>query len=244
MQKIISIIPARKGSKSILLKNIKKLLGKPLLVYSIEVALLLPSIKRVIVSTDSEEIAEIAKEYGAEVPFLRPRELAKDDTPDIPVFVHCLEWLKRNEEYVPDIIVHLRPTSPLRTVEMLKSGIELLIKNPEADSVRSVCVPHQTPYKMWLNENGFIVPLIKSESFNNVEMYNQPRQKLPKVYWQNASVDVVRYSTIMEKHSMTGERIVPLVMEERDSIDIDSDIDFIKAEAIMRTLGNKEKING
>ena len=231
---ILGLIPARGGSKSVPRKNIKLLAGKPLITYTIEQAEKSKLIARVVVSTDSEEIAEISRKYGAEVPFMRPRELAEDDTPDLPVFQHALRWLKANEDYVPDIIVHLRPTAPFRKTEHIDAGIELLLKNEQADSVRSVCEPGQTPYKMWKMKGGYLVPLLTLDR-KGAELHNLPRQGLPKVYWQTASVDVARYKTIMEKNSMTGDPILPLIIDERYSIDLDSEIDFRLAEEIIKS---------
>ncbi|MBW8039165.1 MAG: acylneuraminate cytidylyltransferase family protein [Planctomycetes bacterium] len=230
--KVVAIIPARGGSKSIPLKNIKSFCGKPLLVHSIETALGCSTIDRTIVSTDSEQIATVAKEACAEVPFLRPAEFAQDDALDLPVFLHCLDWLKANEGYEPDIIVHLRPTSPLRTVVMVEKAIHKLIENPRADSVRSVCTPSQNPFKMWsIDKDGFLSPLIKIDIY---EQWNQPRQKLPKVYWQNGYVDVTRRTTLIKKHSMTGDKILSLVIEDTHIIDIDNQVTFELAEKIYQ----------
>ena len=225
---IIAIIPARGGSKSIPKKNIRKFCGKPLLAYSIETALECPSIDRVVVSSDSKKIIDIAIRYGAEAPFTRPEVLAMDDTPDLPVFIHCLDFLKENEAYEADIIVQLRPTSPLRTVDMVEDAIHLLLDNQKADSVRTVCEPSQNPFKMWIMQgDGFLKELIDTE-IN--ESYNQPRQNLPEIYWQNGYVDVTRSRTILYKNSMTGDRILPLVVDNQHIIDIDNESTFKMAE--------------
>jgi N-acylneuraminate cytidylyltransferase len=237
---ILGIIPARGGSKSVPKKNIKLLAGKPLIAYTIEEAKKSKVIDRIIVSTDDDEIAEISRKYRAEVPFIRPKELAHDDTPDLPVFKHTLKWLKKNENYVPDIIVHLRPTSPLRKVEHIDTGIKLLINNKKADSVRSVCEPNQSPYKMWEIKNGYLVPMLDLKKKQGIESYNLPRQELPKVYWQTASVDVIRYDTIMKKHSMTGDYILPLIMDEKYSIDLDTELDFKIVEQIIKLEDKNE----
>jgi len=230
--KTLALIPARGGSKSIPLKNIKLFCGKPLIVYSIEAALECSLIDRTIVSTDSADIAEIARGAGAEVPFLRPEELAQDDTPDFPVFIHCIEWLKEHEGYEPDILVHLRPTSPLRTVSMIENAIQLLRDDPDADAVRAVCEPSQNPFKMWeIREDGFMSPLVKTDI---PEQYNQPRQRLPVVYWQNGYIDVTRRKTLLESKSMTGDRIKPLVVDNANIIDIDNELTFALAEAMYR----------
>jgi N-acylneuraminate cytidylyltransferase len=227
----LALIPARGGSKSIPKKNIRPFCGKPLVAYSIETALVCPSVDRVVVSSDDSDIIGVAREYGAEVPFTRPKKLAEDDTPDLPVFLHCLEFLKEHEGYEPDIIVQLRPTSPLRTVEMIEKGIKLLIDNSEADSVRTVCKPSQNPYKMWkFSDNGFLHPLLDTDI---KDPYNQPRQNLPDVYWQNGYVDVTRRTTILEKNSMTGDRILPLVVDSQEIVDIDNEITFRLAESIF-----------
>ena len=228
---IVSIIPARGGSKSIPKKNIRVFCGKPLLAYSIETALKCPSIDRVVVSSDNKEIIDVAIEYGAEAPFTRPKYLAQDDVLDLPVFIHCLNYLKVHVGYKADIIVQLRPTSPLRTVEMIEEGIRLLIDNPKADSVRTVCEPSQNPFKMWtIQEEGFLAQLIDTKI---KEPYNQPRQKLPDVYWQNGYVDVTRYTTIFEKNSMTGDKIYPLLLDSSETIDIDNLNTFKMAEDIL-----------
>ena len=229
--KIISIIPARGESKGVPRKNIRLLADKPLIAYSIEQSLQCKYIDRTIVSTNDEEIAKIAKEYGAEVPFIRPEELAKDDTPDLPVFIHALKWLEKNQSYIPEIIVHLRPTSPLRKVKHIEDAIKKLESEKNANSIRGICIPSQNPFKMWKIKGKYMKPLIK---YNEVkEPYNTPRQLLPKVYWQNGHIEVIRYKTIMEKHSMTGDRILPYIMDQKYMIDIDSYLSFTIAEIIL-----------
>lgn len=226
----LAIIPARGGSKSIPLKNIKLFCGKPLVTHSIQTALECSSIDRTIVSTDSQVIAEVARQAGAEVPFLRPDNFSQDDTLDFPVFIHCLEWLKTQENYEPDLVVHLRPTSPLRDPQMIEQAIQLLKEDRNADAVRAVCEPSQNPFKMWeLGENGYLTPLVKTEI---EEQYNQPRQKLPTIYWQNGYVDITRVRTLLEKRSMTGTFIRPLIVEPEHLLDIDNELTFRLAEMI------------
>ena len=230
----MAIIPARGGSKKIPKKNIKLLAGKPLIAYTIEESKKSKYINRVILSTDDEEIAILGKKLGAEVPFLRPSELAEDNVTDLPVFQHCLNWLRENENYIPDIIVHLRPTAPLRKNYHIDTGIELLLKSPGADSVRSVTAVGQHPLKMWKIENNRLVPFVSEEISGIKESYNMPRQKLPPAYIQNGSVDVIWTKTILEKNSMSGDIIVPFVMEEWESVNIDTEIDFSLAELSMK----------
>ncbi len=231
---ILGLIPARGGSKSVVRKNIKLLAGEPLIAYTIRKALKSRYITRLVVSTDDEEIAEMARKYGAEVPFLRPAELALDHVADLPVFRHCLHWLQEHEEYCPDIVVHLRPTAPLRTVIHIDRGIESLLESPEADSVRSVCLAGQHPLKMWGIKAGYLIPFIPEHVSGIKEAYNMPRQKLPAAYIQNGSVDVVRTEVILRKNSMTGDVIKALVMDEEESVNIDSPLDWELAEILMK----------
>lgn len=231
---ILGIIPARGGSKSVSKKNIRLLCGKPLIAYTIEEAKKSRYIGRIMVTTEDIQIAEIARQYGGDVPFLRPRELSEDYVTDLPVFQHCLAWLKENENFCPEIIVHLRPTAPLRKVERIDQGIEILLNSPEADSVRSVCLAPKNPLKMWKIENNNLIPFIPESVSGIREAYNLPRQKLPTAYIQNGSVDVIKTKTILEKNSMTGDIIIPLVMTEMESVNIDTEIDFIIAEQIMK----------
>lgn len=234
---IYSLIPARGGSKSVSHKNIRLLRGIPLIVYSIEISLKCPSIQRTFVSTDSKHIAEIARNAGAEVPFLRPDGLAQDDTRDLPVFQHFLEWLKQNRIPLPDAVFQFRPTSPSRSVSKIEEAVELLKKNPEADSVRGVVEPNQNPYKMWtIADGGFMRPLLNIPSIN--EPFNEPRQSLPKVYWQIGYLDLIRTRTILEKNSLTGTLILPLEIESKDSIDIDDEFSFQMAELLLEQRGN------
>ncbi len=229
---VLALIPARGGSKNPPKKNIKPFQGRPLIVHTIEQGLQSETIGRVIVSTDSDEIAQIARDAGAEVPFLRPAEIAGDHSTDIECFQHALKWLADNEQYRADVVVHLRPTAPLRPVAMIDEAVRKLIANPSADSVRSVIEAPQTPYKMWRIDGEQLTPLLKHPEFT--EPYNMPRQGLPTVYWQNAYIDVTRYSTVMDKNSMTGETILPLVMDADHDVDIDSQADLDRAEAKAR----------
>lgn len=236
--KVLAVIPARAGSKSVPHKNIRMIGGKPMIAHSITHAKESRYINRILVSTDSEDYAEIAREYGAEVPFLRPAEYATDFALDYDVFLHALTWLKENEGYEPDIVVQLRPTYPIRKVEDIDKMIEMLINNPKADSVRSMTKATEIPYKMWLKaenigentdkgiENTDVVkiePLMKDIP----ECYNMPRQQLPCVYYQNACIDVFRPFVVTEKHSMSGDYILGYEMSE--NFDIDTEEDFLRA---------------
>ncbi len=229
---ILAIIPARSGSKGIKNKNIIKIDGHPLISYSIAAAKSCSKIDKIICSTDSKKIAKIAKYYGASVPFLRPKELAQDDTPDLPVFKHAINWLIDNENYKPDIIIHLRPTSPIRFVEHIYQAIENIIENPLADSLRAVCVAPNTPYKMWVKNGNFLKPLLTLPGI--AEPYNMPRQKLPIVYWQTGYIDIIRFKTIIKLNSMTGKNILPFIIDKSIVVDIDSKYDISRARSIIR----------
>jgi N-acylneuraminate cytidylyltransferase len=234
---IYSLIPARGGSKAVPHKNIRLLRGKPLIAHSIEISLKCPSIQRTFVSTDSENIAAIARNAGAEVPFLRPSELAQDDTRDLPVFHHFLGWLEQNQVPLPDAIFQFRPTSPSRSIPKIEEAVELLKKNPEADAVRGVIEPGQNPYKMWtIGGDGFMQPLLNIPGIR--EPFNEPRQSLPKVYWQIGYLDLIRTRTILEKNSLTGTHILPLKIDSKDSIDIDDEFSFQLAEFLMEQRGS------
>ena len=240
---VLAVIPARAGSKSVPHKNIREIGGKPMLAHSIDHALASRYINRVIVSTDSEEYAAIAKEYGAEVPFLRPAEYATDTALDYDVFYHALTWLNDHEGYKPDIVVQLRPTYPIRNVEDIDNMIKMLIDHPEADSVRSMSKAQEIPYKMWLldepredkaeseNGTGTTMGRVKPLMTDIPECYNMPRQELPVVYYQNACIDVFRPDVVLYKKSMSGDYILGYEMKE--NYDIDTEEDFKRAIAAV-----------
>jgi YrbI family 3-deoxy-D-manno-octulosonate 8-phosphate phosphatase len=221
---ILAVVQARGGSKGLPRKNLRLLRGHPLVAYSIASGLAAKSITRVIVSTDDEEIAEVCKAYGAEAPFLRPADLAEDDTPDFPLFAHAVQWLAEHENYHPQMIVQLRPTTPLRPHGMLDEAVKILAADPLADCVRGVTIPKQTPYKMWREgSEGCLLPLMETEY---PEPFNMPRQRLPTAYWQTGHVDVIRTTTITQKHSLTGTRVRPIMVGVDYCVDIDTLVDF------------------
>lgn len=231
---VLALIPARGGSKGIPRKNIRDFAGYPLIAYSILAALRARLVTRVIVSTDDEEIAAIARQWGAETPFLRQSELAQDNTLDLPVMLHALEWLEKNEGYTPEVVVWLRPTSPVRPVDCVDDAIQLLLEHPEADSVRGVVPAGQNPYKMWriTEGSGFMQPLIGVDGIK--EAYNAPRQVLPSVYWQTGHIDAIRSRVILQKQSPTGDVILPLQIDPRFTVDIDQPSDWKAAEMLVK----------
>jgi N-acylneuraminate cytidylyltransferase len=231
MTEILSLIPARGGSKGIPHKNIRNFAGWPLVAWSIAAAKQSKLVTRVIVSTDDEEIAAVAREYGAETPFLRPSEFAQDKSTDLPVFEHALKWLEEVEGYKSEIVVQLRPTSPIRPPGMVDAAISILINHKDADCVRGVVPAGQNPHKMWRfsGKDKPMKPLLEVEGI--AEPYNAPRQILPPIYWQTGHIDAIRVSTITEKHSLTGDVIYPLVIDPKYTVDIDTLPDWAKYEA-------------
>ena len=222
---VLAIIPARGGSKGIPRKNIRPFAGHPLIAFSIAAALQAETVRRVIVSTDDEEIASVSRHYGAETPFLRPAELAADRTTDLPVFQQALIWLDENEHYRPDIVLHLHATTPVRPQGCLDQAVGLLLDNPDADCVRSVVEAGQNPYKMWRIDpvTGRMIPLLTVPGI--IEPYNTPRQSLPPVYWQTGHVNAIRPSAILGG-SMTGQVILPIIIDLRYLVDIDTPADW------------------
>ena len=229
---ILALIPARGGSKSIPRKNIRPLAGYPLIAYSIAAALQSRIVSRTIVSTDDEEIAHIAQQFGAETPFMRPHTFALDNSTDFPVFTHALSWLMEKERYQPDIVVQLRPTSPIRPPDCIDQAVQILLDHPEADSVRGIIPSGQNPYKMWrVDQQGRMTPLLTIPDV--AEPFNAPRQELPPTYWQTGHIDAIRVSTIVQKQSLSGDVILPLHLDPRYAIDIDTIRDWQRAEWII-----------
>ncbi len=229
-QKIIALIPARSGSKSLPDKNILPYQSIPLIAHSIKVASESSFISETYVSTDSPKYKEIAESYGAIVPFIRPFEISQDNSSDQEVFQHFLSWYKElyGIESINDlIIVHLRPTYPNRSLELLDKTIKCFLDNSEKyDSLRTV-IPCKTPIKCYYIENDLLTPYFKS--FNGIfEPFNHARQRFPDSYIHNGCIDIVK-ANIIEK-SMSGERIYPFIMKEEDDDDIDTINDFKKSE--------------
>ncbi len=230
---VLAVIPARGGSKGIPRKNIRNFAGYPLIAYSIAAAKQAETVTRVIVSTDDEEIASVARHFGAETPFLRPAEIAQDKTLDLPVYQHALNWLAEHEGYHPEAVVQLRPTSPVRPRCLVDDAVNLLLEHSEADSVRGVVPAGQNPHKMWRidPESGQMHGLLEVEGIP--EPYNAPRQVLPPVYWQTGHIDAIRPRAILEQNSMSGKVILPLMIDPRYTVDIDNPADWQRAEWLV-----------
>ena len=230
---ILGVVGARSGSKSIPDKNIRPLLGKPLMAWIIEAAKKSKHLTRLILSTDSEKYAKIGKKLEIEVPFIRPERYATDNADDISYLTHAVAWLKKNEGWKADIIVRLIPTNPLCRAESIDACIKLLIYDPMATSVRTIAPAPKHPYKLWRIEGDELKPFIPKKLTGLDEPSNVARQLLPPVY---AHVDViaVRYNTLMKDQLLTGKRIRYVMLEKNESIDIDTGIDFLLAELLLK----------
>lgn len=218
----IALIPARGGSKSVPKKNIRLFKGHPLIAYSIAVAKLVRNIDRIIVSTDSEEIAEIAKHYGAEVPFLRPEEYAQDNSPDIDFVKHAIEWLAHNEGKIPEYIAHIRVTSPVRDYRIVEGGISRIKQDNDASSLRSGYICVHPPYK-WFKfaESGYLEPLMPGITCDEA---NMARQESPEVLVPNSYIDVLKSDFIISNDLMHGDRMIGYVTDEVPDIDVEDDL--------------------
>ena len=216
--KIVAIIPARSGSKRIPFKNIKKYAGYPLIYWSIQLAKSSPYIDDVVVSTDCEDIANISKQYGASVPFIRPKHISGDLSTDYEFMEHFI----KNTHNIPNIIVHLRPTYPNRQLDILNDCITKFIDViNEFDSLRTVCTVDKPPFKMYSIENNQLIPLFSSINSIN-EPYNMPAQLLPISYWHNGYIDIIKVETILDQKSMSGTKIYPYIMDKKEIDDIDT----------------------
>jgi CMP-N,N'-diacetyllegionaminic acid synthase len=230
-QNVLAIIPARSGSKGLPNKNVLPLAGRPLLAWSIDHAVQAKLVDRVICSTDDEKIAEIAREHGAEAPFLRPAELSGDDANDASFTVHAVKWLAENENWKADIVVILRPTSPIRDPADIDGLVQKMIDNPTAHSCLSVVEAEKTPYKMLTEQvNGSIVPIVMCEI---PDQLNAARQTLPRALQQTGAIHGIRGEIAVRDNTVIGAIILPYEPKFKTVIDIDSIEDFAKAEQII-----------
>jgi CMP-N-acetylneuraminic acid synthetase len=228
MLDILCLVTARGGSKSIPQKNIASLAGKPLIAWTIETALQSAMLRRVIVSTDDEEIAEVARQWGAEVPFVRPLDLALDDSPHIPVVLHAIQWLESNEDVRFQYVLLLQPTSPLRSKDDIDKAIELAL-DKEADSVVSVCQALSHPYlTKRITGDG------RLKDFGRRPQGYLRRQALPDAYMVNGAIYVVQSETLINRHTLYTENTYAYVMPPERSLDIDTHWDLYLADLILR----------
>lgn len=224
---IFTIVPARGGSKSIPRKNIVLVNGFPLIKYSIDYSLKSALVNKTVVSTDDQEIADIAVDLGADVPFIRPSKLAEDSTEDFPVMFHALKELEIFYKEEIDILILLRPTSPLRPDGLIEEGVALLADNPDATSVRAVTHCQQHPYRQWKKVGKYIDAY--DDRTGCEEPYNLPRQSLPPIYFQTGDIEIVRRATILDG-SVSGKKVLPLYVNKEQVYDIDEAIDLQNVE--------------
>ena len=230
--KVLAIIGARSGSKSIPHKNIRLLGGKQLIAWVIEAAKKSKLVDRVIVSTDSSRYAKIAREYGAETPFLRPAGISHDKSTDMEYLSHVVKWLEDKEEWKPDIILRLMPTAPFCKPETIDKCIRLLIKSPKADSVRTIALASHHPFKMWRADGEFLRPAFTKNITGFKTSPNHPRQLFPKMYVHSNPI-VTRYKTLI-KGGHLGLKTKYIELDQEDAVDIDNEIDFFVAEAVLK----------
>ena len=216
MADIVAIIPARSGSKSLVDKNIKELSGHPLIAYSIAAAKLSKKIDRVIVSTNSQEYVDIARQYGAEVPFIRPDEFSTDTATDKDFLVHAMNWLEENEGRTPEYWVHLRPTTPLRNVEIVDNAIDEIMQDKSATSLRSGHKAPESPLKWFVKDDRYFKGLVSGED------YNLPKEAFKQVYIPDGFVDIVKSSFVMNNKEIHGDKMIGFespVCTEVDSVE-------------------------
>lgn len=234
-----AIIPARSGSKGVKDKNIRLLKGHPLMAYTIAVANMANTIDRVIVSTDSEKYAEIARHYGAETPFLRPKEISGDTSTDFEFIQHAILWFYENEGNVPEYWIHLRNTSPFRHPNNIDEAIGFIKDNKEATALLSVNEPLNilTPYKWLLKDNEYL----KSIFFDNVDAANMPRQSYPKAYIRTLVVDIIKTETILKEEKLYGDKV--LAFDTEYYCDIDDEKSFGECESLLNEGSFEELFN-
>lgn len=227
----VALIPARAGSKRVKSKNVRVLAGHPLIAYTIAAALKSGVFSAILVSTDSEEIADIAGYYGAEVPFLRPPEFAQDSSPDIEWVSHIIGRLSEEGRSFDSFSI-LRPTSPFRQAGTIQRAWSQFRESQDFDSLRAVELCDQHPYKMWTLEGVQLMPLFPG-GVSGIPWHSRPYQSLPAVYAQNASLEIARTSTVFESRSISGDRIMAFLTEGYEGFDVNTESDFTSAEFLV-----------
>ena len=231
---VVGIVPARGGSKGVPKKNIKEIGGFPMIAYSIVAAQMVENMDRCIISTDSEEIADVAKQYGGDVPFMRPSKFSTDSSTDIEYIKHAIDWFDENEGYIPDYWVLLRPTTPLREPEVIEDAIKKIISTPEATSLISIHEFAETPGKMFGIQGDFLHGLCPMDP--RPEYFTLPRQEFAPAYFGNGYVDIIKSSTIINDKSCFGSRM--LGFEAPDTGEIDVPEDFKRVEFYLSQSNN------
>lgn len=240
---VYAIIPARSGSKGVPDKNIRLIGDHPLISYSIKAALKAKSVSRVIVTTDSEKYAEIARSYGAETPFLRPRNISRDNSTDTEFFDHAIDWFDQNEGAIPEYFVHLRPTTPLRSPRVIDEAVSRFLASSNT-SLRSVHRMSESAYKAFEVKDDTLIRICGAGA--NLDASNLGRQHYSETYDANGYVDVVRTRLILESRKLHGDKVLAFTTERSYEIDEIADIEFLefiltKKQAIVDKLFNDDK---
>lgn len=229
---VMAIIPARSGSKSVVDKNVKLLAGYPLIAYSIAAAKASAEIDRVIVSTDSESYQEIASSFGAETPFLRPLEYSGDKSPDYDFVKHALEWMQENEGLTPDLLIHLRPTTPLRDPNLIDKAIKTFLEDDSATALRSVHEMPESAYKTFEIEGQYL-KCIGSGSMD-IEAANRARQEFINTYQPNGYVDIIRSSFVMKENKVHGDHVLAFKTPPVVEVDSQEEFDYLEYQVSRR----------
>lgn len=230
----IALIPARSGSKRVHNKNILPLAGHPLLAYTIQAAKESGIFSDIIVSTDSPDIVHIAKQYAARIPFLRPAAFASDTSPDIEWVEFTLKKLQERNT-TADCFSILRPTSPFRTAQTIKRAWQEYTADGEADSLRAVELCSQHPAKMWSVEGKRMTPVLENPNHKDTPWHSTPYQALPKIYSQNASLEIARCSLALQEGTISGKTIMPFLTQGYEGYDINSEKDWVYAQYLVDT---------
>ena len=225
MKDIVALIPARSGSKGIPNKNIKLICGLPLIAFSIAVAKKSKLIDRVIVSTDSQEYADIAIKYGAEVPFIRPASISGDSSTDIQFIDHAISWFEDNESFVPKFIAHLRPTTPIRSYKVVDDALRGFI-NSKFTALRSCHKMSESSYKTFEIEDSKLKCLCNG-SFD-IEIANHSRQSYPETYNANGYIDVIRSDMVKNHGLIHGNYVQAFITEPAYELDEISDVELLE----------------
>ena len=227
---VVALIGARAGSERVPGKNVRRLEGHPLLAYAIETARQAQVFDRIVVSTDSERIAQVARWYGADVPFLRPAEYATSTSPDI----EWIAWtLARLEEHY-DLFAIVRATNPFRGPDVIRRGLEQLLATPEADSIRAVELVKQHPGKMWvLDEVGRLMRPLLDQSHLDVAWHAGQYQALPRVYVQNSALEIAWTRVVEATGTREGRMLAPYLTEGHEGLNIDHEEDLVRAEELV-----------
>ena len=224
MTKVIAIIPARSGSKSIQDKNIKPLCGHPILEWSLMAALKTTLIDKVFISTDSEKYANIAKNLGIDVPFLRPKKISQDHSTDLEFVLHTIREINKINIY-PDHIVHLRPTTPIRDPSVIDEAIKYFTESNSFSSLRSVQMMSESSYKTLEIVNNQLVPL---EGLKLDQDVNSARQNFPDTYQANGYVDVLSTEFVINNNHIHGEKVLPFITNNTQELDLEEDYKYLQ----------------